>query len=165
LIPLPWRVSSITRRRIARASGLSHSASPMTRAISRPWRSRIRVEELRHPLDPAPVGGKRDHGEIIARHFTRQPVDRGHLGPAGRAPGRPDVQQHHLAGIIGQGDRVAVEVAEGLGDAVAGFVVNDQLGHVAGAQLLEGVAVRRAQVTGSQFGGADCVCSQRDCAV
>src|SRR3546814_12712143 len=41
-----------------------------------------------------------------------QSVERRNLGPAWAAPGGPDVQQHHLAAEVGEGEWQAVAVRE-----------------------------------------------------
>ena len=44
----------------------------------------------------------REHGERPAGELVREPLDRGHLVPARRAPGRPEVDQDHPALVVGE---------------------------------------------------------------
>src|SRR3712207_8648857 len=44
----------------------------------------------------------RDHLEPLRRVALVERLDARHLLAAGRAPGRPDVEQHHLAAVVGE---------------------------------------------------------------
>ena len=55
---------------------------------------------------------RQDH-QAFAPHRGLEPVERGHLRPAGGAPRGPDVQQHHLAAEIREMQHLAGAVAEG----------------------------------------------------
>src|SRR6476620_2385351 len=69
-------------------------------------------EEVLRLIGAAAIDIHRHHLEIIAAERGLKFVERGHLLPAGHAPGGPDVEQHHLASPVAQGFRPAFAVNE-----------------------------------------------------
>ena len=63
-------------------------------------------------LDPAAVDRQGEHLEIWPAECRLQPVERRHLLPAGRTPGRPEIKEHHFAAEVGERLRVAFAVRE-----------------------------------------------------
>ena len=68
-------------------------------------------ERLGHP-DAAPILADRQNGEVAAALLGLQPVERGHLLHAGRAPCRPEVHQHRASAEIRQGALVSGRIEE-----------------------------------------------------
>jgi hypothetical protein len=99
-------------------SGASHSAGPASRASSFPS-GPIRsvadsdlVEELPDCAGSRPVHRKGDNLESFAAQPLLQACERGHFGATGRAPRRPDIEQHDLAAPVLKGSRLSRLVGE-----------------------------------------------------
>ena len=70
------------------------------------------AEELAHRFRALLVDGKRDHLEIGPTEPRLKAIQRRHFLPAGRAPGRPDVEQHEASLELGKRARPARTVQE-----------------------------------------------------
>src|SRR3546814_10585305 len=70
------------------------------------------VEEGFGDARPATVHADGDDGEVLSTEIGLQVVERGHLLDAGRAPGRPEIHQDHLAAEPFQCERRPCAVRE-----------------------------------------------------
>lgn len=128
------------RRMKAIISGVSHSAGPTSRPISRPARSISSVVgrptapsslrlaaavdvhgevldadlavELAHDVQSLPVDRQGDDLEVRTAERALQPVEGRHFLAAGHAPCRPHIEQHALAAEIREDSVAAVAVHE-----------------------------------------------------
>src|SRR5689334_2982563 len=68
--------------------------------LGRAGRFLVRIERVA-------VDAHRGDPEVGARELLVQLFHRGHLGAAGRAPRRPDIEQHDFAAVVGERGRTA----------------------------------------------------------
>ncbi len=60
-------------------------------------REAVPLEEGSHRIPGALIDAHRQHLEVVSRERPGEPVDRWDLLHTGRAPGRPEMDHHHLA--------------------------------------------------------------------
>ncbi len=98
------------RRRAQNAQGVEHLGGGVD--VDRQVADEVIVVKAFHGIDAALVHRKRHDSEVFAAKQLLQFVQRGHFVDAGRAPGRPDIEQHDLALEIRQGHVLALRVFE-----------------------------------------------------
>ena len=102
------------------------------------------IEEFAWLDDAAAVDADGDDLEILAAQGRFELVEGRHLLDTGRAPRRPEIEEHHLAAAIGETDLLAVGGAKGRHPLGRRLVQPDQRRHLALHQRIE--TVRRSLI-------------------
>jgi hypothetical protein len=119
-VPLCWteQATDLVAVAVDQERGGDPERVQLARRIARPVdidgqlpEPKLAIELADHPQSLA-VDRQRHDLEVRAAELGLEPVERRHLTPAGRAPGRPDVEQHDLAPELRKAHGFALAVLE-----------------------------------------------------